>query len=501
MPMIDAIVKPHLPVSDASTSGSVVPNFAGESDASGFDFSEHLANSMQESSTAAARQLMFKPTTSVERVFHAKPAKLDVSIDKNDACRLSDNSDTTVSARPTKSDEPSDTAETEPAAEDETTDEEQTVALGTPPAELLAALASTEDLTTEGLANIVTSTEDLGTGGPPKSLVATLTKDIAPQIVANQTETIASVGELTTTPGEVVSAAHVSASGPVDPSLNIDQLSQVAAGNQATIPLTPVTAVSTQDGEVQGIGLGLGASETTSDSADNEPKTSSRDFLARPGTLNPLTLGVTETEDSAQQDEKSSPDGHSRESHPEAGFGVGHLQGDSRSSETAPTTHLRGHETQIDPSRLLSDVSQSIQSFQQTGGNVRIKLHPPELGALQIDVSLKNGAVSARLEAQSTAAHRALTENLSQLHEALTQLGVTVDRVDVLLADQRPGDNRQTFSDRSFQGNTSSDRDQSGNQGFGSNNEPQQERPRNEEAPNAPHIRNRQPIKQLDIKV
>ena len=53
-------------------------------------------------------------------------------------------------------------------------------------------------------------------------------------------------------------------------------------------------------------------------------------------------------------------------------------------------------------------MAKAFTAAQQRDGEVRLRLSPPELGSLQIDVSLKNGVVSARVEAQSAAQAEAL---------------------------------------------------------------------------------------------
>lgn len=160
--------------------------------------------------------------------------------------------------------------------------------------------------------------------------------------------------------------------------------------------------------------------------------------------------------------------------------------------------HLRGG-AEVNPVHTVRDVTSAIALVHESGGRMQLKLHPPELGALQIDVSLNNGTISARLEAQTPAAQRVLTDNLPQLQQALSQQGMNVERLEVFLADQRTGDNGPDFGDRSFQqdrqpgGESPRDQDQGYN--------PQERTPEERTVP-PPHVtRNRQPIRGLDIKV
>jgi len=117
----------------------------------------------------------------------------------------------------------------------------------------------------------------------------------------------------------------------------------------------------------------------------------------------------------------------------------------------------------VNQAQLLDHVTQAIQVSHQNGHEVRIRLSPPELGSLQIDVSVKNGALSARLETQNSAAQQVLSDNLPQLREALAQQGMTVDRIDVFMAGPQSGEGRPDLADRSF-GQNQPQRDPSNSQ-------------------------------------
>jgi flagellar hook-length control protein FliK len=82
------------------------------------------------------------------------------------------------------------------------------------------------------------------------------------------------------------------------------------------------------------------------------------------------------------------------------------------------------------PDRLAS----AMQSAGHDGRAMRIRLHPPELGALQIEVSLRDGVMSARLDVQSVAVQHAILDSLSLLREALAHQGTQIDRIDVQIA-------------------------------------------------------------------
>ncbi len=84
---------------------------------------------------------------------------------------------------------------------------------------------------------------------------------------------------------------------------------------------------------------------------------------------------------------------------------------------------------------FLHHLSQVITHAADNRQQVMLRLTPPELGTLQIEVVVENGAVSARIDAQTAGARNLLLENISQLREALSQNGSSVERVEVFLAD------------------------------------------------------------------
>lgn len=68
------------------------------------------------------------------------------------------------------------------------------------------------------------------------------------------------------------------------------------------------------------------------------------------------------------------------------------------------------------------------------GGQMRIRLDPPELGALWVRVHVQGGVMTASFETSSEQATRALSHSLSQLKHALEAGGVTVDKLQVAQA-------------------------------------------------------------------
>lgn len=95
--------------------------------------------------------------------------------------------------------------------------------------------------------------------------------------------------------------------------------------------------------------------------------------------------------------------------------------------------------TNADQTRFIDRVARAVQATGDRGGTIRLRLSPPELGALTLEVKVQNGAVSARVEADTPAARTLLLENLPVLRERLAEQGMRVDQFDVDLTDRHTG--------------------------------------------------------------
>ena len=101
--------------------------------------------------------------------------------------------------------------------------------------------------------------------------------------------------------------------------------------------------------------------------------------------------------------------------------------------------------------QLVERIVSAVRQSQSTGQQLKIRLSPPELGTLQIEVSLKNGEYSARLEVQNRSAQKVINDNIAQLKEALTKTGVSLDRIDVHINTDSTEDQRSSHSDAQTQ--------------------------------------------------
>lgn len=99
----------------------------------------------------------------------------------------------------------------------------------------------------------------------------------------------------------------------------------------------------------------------------------------------------------------------------------------------------RRSQSEIDTTRLVARVARAFQTAQQRDGEIRIRLSPPELGALRLSVQVQDGQLVAHLETESPAARTAILDNLPSLRERLAEQGVRIERFDVDLMQRQFG--------------------------------------------------------------
>ena len=120
---------------------------------------------------------------------------------------------------------------------------------------------------------------------------------------------------------------------------------------------------------------------------------------------------------------------------------------------TVATTGPESQSRHVTAHQVIDQVVPAVVASKQGGHEVRIRLNPPELGSLLVDIRVRDGVVSARLEATQPTTQQLVTDNLGLLRDGLAQQGLTVDRIEVTLAESPLGRD-QTSSNR--QGNQSS---------------------------------------------
>jgi len=65
------------------------------------------------------------------------------------------------------------------------------------------------------------------------------------------------------------------------------------------------------------------------------------------------------------------------------------------------------------------------------GGSMHIRLDPPELGALNVQIDVRDGIVTASFQTSNDEATRLLSHSLGQLRTTLESAGVSVEKLQV----------------------------------------------------------------------
>lgn len=99
--------------------------------------------------------------------------------------------------------------------------------------------------------------------------------------------------------------------------------------------------------------------------------------------------------------------------------------------------------------RLVQRVANAFQRLGMDGGQVRIRLHPAELGGVRLDLQIQGNRLNARVIAETEAARGVLREHLPDLRQRLAEQGIQIERIDVELETEVRGDRDAPHRDAS----------------------------------------------------
>lgn len=97
--------------------------------------------------------------------------------------------------------------------------------------------------------------------------------------------------------------------------------------------------------------------------------------------------------------------------------------------QSAPQTPLPQTQTPIEEANVARVVRGIRSAVNQRGGSITLRLHPPELGFVRIQMQLQDGAVRAQIESSHPNVRALLDQQLGQLRSALESQGLTVERL------------------------------------------------------------------------
>lgn len=81
--------------------------------------------------------------------------------------------------------------------------------------------------------------------------------------------------------------------------------------------------------------------------------------------------------------------------------------------------------------RLVQRLLRGFEQLSSGEGQVKLRLHPPELGSLQMTLKVEGQVMTAKLEVENALAKDALTQNVQQLRDRLAEQGIRIERFEV----------------------------------------------------------------------
>ena len=109
-------------------------------------------------------------------------------------------------------------------------------------------------------------------------------------------------------------------------------------------------------------------------------------------------------------------------------------QASNPTAATGPIGGLQDSEatlTSYQQNRVLQRVLNGLERLDDGSSIVRIRLHPPELGALEISLNMKQQTLQASIITDTDAAREVLQQNLPQLQAKLAEQGIKVEKFEL----------------------------------------------------------------------
>lgn len=107
--------------------------------------------------------------------------------------------------------------------------------------------------------------------------------------------------------------------------------------------------------------------------------------------------------------------------------------------QTAPVTDPDKVSMVTDDGQVQVELSETVGTIRRAisgDGHIKVRLNPPELGAMQIEVRQIDASITVRLEVETEAAQKALLDSLGELRQSLRQQRAGVEQIDVVLIER-----------------------------------------------------------------
>jgi len=100
----------------------------------------------------------------------------------------------------------------------------------------------------------------------------------------------------------------------------------------------------------------------------------------------------------------------------------------SDTGPVAPTNPTRGTAADIEPSHVISQIVRGVRMTRRDGQtSMSLRLEPPSLGSVQLDVTMGREGVHVNMRVETEAVRQVLSSNLPELREALGREGLGVE--------------------------------------------------------------------------
>lgn len=234
---------------------------------------------------------------------------------------------------------------------------------------------------------------------------------------------------------DVVASAGIDASDPNGPVEDADGVSgtddgtseneDVALAGAMKVNAFARAAISTEGAEIGGTAVeqrqpqGLQLADEVRSFASADPLSTSPD---------PARLAAFSAFGGAEDGGEDTPGATFTVLSTASGLAPGAAPVDEATGRTAASLLPSGlaHEDAVNVGRVVRGIRTAIN---QQGGVVTLRLHPPELGFVRIQLEINNGVVRAEFSAEQSSVRNLLTQQMGQLRAALESHGLSVERL------------------------------------------------------------------------
>ena len=130
--------------------------------------------------------------------------------------------------------------------------------------------------------------------------------------------------------------------------------------------------------------------------------------------------------------------------------GRNHTVQDARTATAVQTEQTAGNEDldTTDRVRFVQRIARAFEGAGRDGGTMRMRLHPSELGSLRLEVTVRDGALTARMETETQAAKNIILDHLPALRDRLAQQDIKIQQFDVDYSGGNNGGSPQSAADQ-----------------------------------------------------